>query len=610
MALKKLILMGLVAVCAGMPALAQEPVTKAYGVGFLTRMIPDSPGPILGFASRVGSTEVLEEQEDLAPILINRISDNIDPGSWKKPHYIRLRGSTLLIHARPATQAKIRRLLARSRAMHARPVQLQVVVYSGPAAALDKLLSGGPLLSTKALTSLTRAPWRRVRSARLSAFSGRRIHLASSRRVSYLLDFEVEVATESGIADPEIGRLVLGRVDDLRPTLSADGKALLVECRIHSAESAKKMPIFVTGIEVHNLKPGGGGQFTALDQPSVWQRSIHCTVYLPAGGASVIGTQPGVQGRTEVLVLRHHARAQAHLPAPPKSNSKRRLKIIDVRFATYQGPDFSAPDLRPLEPTRVAVPAAITFSSEAEEGVQWTPEELVEMIQSSVDEDSWHNTRNRISLQFGRLLVQQTPGTLAKIAALTADLERARQVSVMVRTRFISVTGKQDWFLEHSGGSLDAAGLEALRKKLAEAEDVTELAGLTITGLPQQQVSASSYREAPYVADYDVEIAEKASAMDPEVKRFKTGAVLHVRSVLVGSSNRVLVELRASLAELIKMRVVNVTPKIRLQLPEIRLSSRRTSLLMSHGGSYLLALSSGRYLLVQVQLSRTSEKKK
>ena len=53
--------------------------------------------------------------------------------------------------------------------------------------------------------------------------------------------------------------------------------------------------------------------------------------------------------------------------------------------------------------------------------------------------------------------------------------------------------------------------------------------------------------------DYDAELAQSSSALDPSITFVRSGATLGVRSSLVGDGKRVMVELEATLTELTRL---------------------------------------------------------
>lgn len=582
---------------------AEEIVTRAYNIGFLVRAPKDSAGPKLGFANGGGSGLGTEQEGGLTPeLLAELIRQNIDPGLWDK-RLLNLQGNNLLIGAPKDTHQRIKALLAHLRAVRATTLRLALRVYEGPEAAGAKLLGGGPLLDARSLAALEAKPWRLVRSGRLVAFSGQRVNLASTRHLRFVQDLDVDVAQDSSVSAPQMGRLTLGAVSDLRPVISSDGEGLLVECRMASAR-LDRIGKFDTGLEVNGLKPGGGGSLSAIEQPEVATRKVRCTVFLPAGGATLLGAS-GVGEKMRLLVLRHLRRPAGKVPPLPRGSARRSLRLFDTRFLLFEPSDFPGPNLAPTAPAGGAGGAA--FAEDADEGVQLTTQELVEMIKSGVDEDSWHNTRNVINGTAAGVLVRQTPGTLQKVGAMFDRLARARQVSVMVRARYFAVSGGRDWFVQQAGSALDARQLAELERRVG-TDDVKSAASLAVSGLPRQRVHAAALRTVPYVSGYDSVVAQGAGSLDPLTRRLTTGAVLDVTSVLVGDGERVMVELRHSLAELQEVRLVNVTPKVRLQVPELRLSGRSASLVIADGGAYLQALGGDRYALVQVSIGRPAAK--
>ena len=108
---------------------------------------------------------------------------------------------------------------------------------------------------------------------------------------------------------------------------------------------------------------------------------------------------------------------------------KRQMRIFDIRFLSMSPPDQSV-DVRPPggillrhpddEETAIKIPA---LDEEWPFGRSVDGDNLIELIQELIAEDSWENDRNSIDLtDSGALMVVQTRAVLEQIEAFLEDL--------------------------------------------------------------------------------------------------------------------------------------------------------------------------------------------
>ncbi|MCZ6597930.1 MAG: hypothetical protein O7B99_09850 [Planctomycetota bacterium] len=100
--------------------------------------------------------------------------------------------------------------------------------------------------------------------------------------------------------------------------------------------------------------------------------------------------------------------------------------------------------------------------------------------------------------------------------------------------------------------------------------------------------------QVAYVQDYDVEIAQAASIADPIIAIVEDGVILDVRPVVSADRRFITLELRPTVAELVRpIRTIttslgNTGNPVTIQLPELNISRARTSVPMPDGGTVLL----------------------
>ncbi len=591
------------ALCAPHAAGQAERVTQAYDVSALVLASVDSHGPTLGFeATAPGALFVEEPDSDAytADELVGLVKSNVDPGAWEKENSVSGSGSTLHVTAPAATQARVRALLDWLRARHARPVVLEVSVREAEARHADLVLAGGPVLDAERAAALDAEPWVVVRSARLRAYSGQRVHLGRTEVVRYLADYDLEVAQEAHVYDPVTERIRTGTIDELRPVLSDDGKAVFVECAHTVCTADAPFPAFGTGLRALN-----GALLAPLDQPVVGTRQLRNALWMPAGGRSIVGA--GRFGdHVRVLLVRHLERAEV-LPPAPGGDAKRALKVFDARHAVHAPLDYMAPSLDDV-PTAPAAGKPMADAT-VDTGARMTLESLIAMVEQNVDEDSWHNERNRMQAARGRLIVLQSAETLAKVEEYLRAVERARGVSILVRAQVL--------YAHDDDAARDLAGLvgdaltpeqrAALVARAAEGRGVEVVSDLSTVALPAQRVHAAVIARQPFVADYDAEIAIKSHGLDPVVELHAAGAVLAARASLVDGGASVALDLELDDATLGEVAPRAVGGEIVAQAPALARSSRAAFVVLAAGGTVVIDLAGRRYARVEVYVSRAAD---
>lgn len=590
------------ALCAPHAAGQAERVTQAYDVSALVLASADSRGPTLGFETSAPGPIFVEEPDSdafTADELVALVKGNVDPGAWEKENSVSGSGGTLHVTAPAATQARVRALLDWLRARHARPVVLEVSVREAEARHADLVLAGGPVLDPERAAALDAEPWVVVRSARLRAYSGQRVHLGRTEVVRYLADYDLEVAQEAHVYDPVIERIRTGTIDELRPVLSDDGKAVFVECAHTVCAADAPFPVFGTGLRALN-----GALLAPLDQPVVGTRQLRNALWMPAGGRSIVGA--GRFGdHVRVLLVRHLERAEV-LPPAPGGDAKRALKVFDARHAVHAPLDHTAPAL-----DLAAAPAAEKPMADetVDTGARMTLESLIAMVEQNVDEDSWHNERNRMQAARGRLVVLQSAETLAKVEEYLRAVERARGVSILVRAQVLHAHD-DDAARDLAGLVGDALTPEqraALVARVAEGRGVEVVSDLSTVALPAQRVHAAVIARQPFVADYDVEIAIKTHGLDPVVERHAAGAVLAARASLVDGGASVALDLELDDATLGEVAPRAVGGEIVAQAPALARSSRAAFVVLAAGGTVVIDLAGRRYARVEVYVSRAPD---
>jgi Flp pilus assembly secretin CpaC/tetratricopeptide (TPR) repeat protein len=119
-------------------------------------------------------------------------------------------------------------------------------------------------------------------SVMLSTQNSQRAYAAMLNQITYIQDFDVEVALASFIADPVIGVISDGIVLDVRPTIAQDRKTVSLELRPTIATILRPIAEFTSSL-------AGLTTPITIQLPELQVASVKTTVVVPDGGTVVIG---------------------------------------------------------------------------------------------------------------------------------------------------------------------------------------------------------------------------------------------------------------------------------------------------------------------------------
>ena len=119
-------------------------------------------------------------------------------------------------------------------------------------------------------------------SVMLSTQNTERAYAAMLNQITYIQDFDVEVALASFIADPVIGVISDGIVLDVRPTIAQDRKTVSLELRPTIATILQPIAEFTSSL-------AGLTTPITIQLPELQVASVKTTVVVPDGGTVVIG---------------------------------------------------------------------------------------------------------------------------------------------------------------------------------------------------------------------------------------------------------------------------------------------------------------------------------
>ena len=121
-----------------------------------------------------------------------------------------------------------------------------------------------------------------VMAPELTVFNTERAYVSVLNEISFLQDFDVDVANTAFIANPEIGILQEGVVLDVRPTVSYDRKYVTLDVITSVAKLQRPIENFETTL-------GGFSDSVTFQLPRLQVQNAKTTVVVPDGGAVILG---------------------------------------------------------------------------------------------------------------------------------------------------------------------------------------------------------------------------------------------------------------------------------------------------------------------------------
>lgn len=120
-----------------------------------------------------------------------------------------------------------------------------------------------------------------IDAPRLLIYNNTRASMHFLRNISYIRDFEVEIAQAAAVANPVIGTVHDGVALDVRPVVDSDLKFITMELRPTVMQLQLPIPTFTTTL--------GVGQPISIQLPEVTLQRVRTTVTMPDGGTMMLG---------------------------------------------------------------------------------------------------------------------------------------------------------------------------------------------------------------------------------------------------------------------------------------------------------------------------------
>ena len=168
-----------------------------------------------------------------------------------------------------------------------------------------------------------------IQAPRLLIYNNTRASMSFLRQVSYIKDFDVEIAQASTAANPVVDVVNDGVVLDVRPVVDADLKFITLELRPTVMQLQLPLPTFTTTL--------GVGQPISIQLPNVELQRVRTTVTMPDGGSMMLGgmrllervnQQSGVPILSQIPILSFFFSRQAQVIQHRKILILIRAKII------------------------------------------------------------------------------------------------------------------------------------------------------------------------------------------------------------------------------------------------------------------------------------------
>jgi hypothetical protein len=573
---------------------------KIYDCEFLTSRREDFPAVDFRWTFHDAGGPPMMDMETGAEIsfgmLIDMITYNIHPDTWSNTNNsIRFSQGKLVVVQTPEVLEEVDALLGVLRRSRVRMVHLRSWALKVENTHFNQFLSralgrkSGSLMD-KADMDHFLAPGvdpravEEVGAVSLTCFSGQRVHGGPMREIHYVRDIDVEVAQNYSISDPVMGRLLTGFVPDVRPTIVGNNDTVLLELRLNYAAVSPNIEQVESGVGL-------------IDLPRRTHVSTRATAVVPPGKAVFYAaSHPVDSGYTLVFIfkpsvmgLEKEKEKKEKEKKDDKSKPRRVLRIYNVQLITSRPENFPGPEIGrpPMGEQGAGAPA---FEEPDEEGISISAEELAELIKTSIEEDSWGNVRNSISVVGNALVVVQKPEVQSKIKAFLDSIRSRRAVLIFSTLRFVSCDTATLRRLLPDGGaglSLTAAQLASIEREIQRGKALRLVGSGCVTGFNRQRVHIVSSKEMPVIADADVEVAQGAGIGDPIMAVIRDGVVHDLVPVLTGDGRHIVMDLRPTSAKMSSPVLTSLGKGIDFKVHKFLVDEQRirTSITVPDGGT-------------------------
>ena len=180
----------------------------------------------------------------------------------------------------------------------------------------------------------------------------------------------------------------------------------------------------------------------------------------------------------------------------------------------------------------------------------------------------------------------------AKMATKVPDM--AKKCDVLLGNPGV-LTGSGGLSFQHT--YIDDTQMEVILRAVEKSERIQQITAPRITVYNTQRANVQLLSQVPYVADYEVEIAQLSNIANPVIQYILDGVVLDVQPVVSADRRFVSLTLRPTVAVLTRPIATFSTSlasgpiasaPVVIQIPELRVSRVRTTVNMPDKGTLLL----------------------
>ena len=230
-----------------------------------------------------------------------------------------------------------------------------------------------------------------------------------------------------------------------------------------------------------------------------------------------------------------------------------RATFSDLRSDDLYGPPVSDPDQFGNQPKPPAEPAKTPTQEQK-------AEDIMDIISSVVEPESWYEGAE-MRFYAGQLIISQTPQILAEVDRLIGLLKTARSATVRLEAWFVRIPVSA-----YSQGALASLFLKEefsaaeFISVLEAGKDVLVVTRVTVAGFDGQRVFTTSGTQINAIIGATAVVAASSAAFEPQVRQLIDGVTLEVQPVIDSDRKSVLLDLRASIAELDTNNAKRPTP--------------------------------------------------
>ena len=230
----------------------------------------------------------------------------------------------------------------------------------------------------------------------------------------------------------------------------------------------------------------------------------------------------------------------------PEEQARRRteLRTYDLRDLLVRIIDFPGEALLPPAESDTALSGA-TFGVDEPSAVTIEEDMIAELIQVSIEPETWDSYNHSIDLMGGVLFVRHLPEVQEQVFAFIEGLRSRSQIQIVTEAKLFALTEERIEALRRDGPTVDAKTLagEAL------------LGTADVICFNTQRTSASRLERRSHVGAYVSQVADSSAQAEPKTRVVNEGVQLDVRPIASADRRSVTLELRFDMTDLMEMKI-------------------------------------------------------